>query len=263
MREDAETCRDEGDLAAADQKYQQLLALDAHDSAARLERAKLAAARGDDRGYVDALRALDADSSLSSTWRNRVREALGDEALRSGDLEGARVYYDKARAEVLDEDWGRTLDVKSWATTGKERAALVGRLLVGRGPHREKGDEATAATIAIARFVEARTHPVIDATVLQEDVDLGRYLLARRLVEAKAYADADALLIALPPHALVSISPRLVREAARLRLMIACLSPKEGRPARVDEAIARYRLAPPANAGRREGIERLAARCRL
>ena len=89
---------------------------------------------------------------------------------------------------------------------------------------------------------------------------LARYLVARRLFDAKAYEDADALL-AVDPQPLDVISQRLRREVWRMRLMIACLSQEDGRKAHVAAALAEYERAPTANLGRREGIVHLAERC--
>jgi len=253
LRDEAEACRDDGDLAGADHKLSQLLALDEADPGARLERAKLAARRGDFAAMRTMIAAMIVDPRVSATHRNRAREALGDEALRRGLYDEARAAYDAARAEVLDDDAARNLDVKSFLTGAPARAALFGRLLVGRPEARAAKDEALAATIAIARFV--------DASASTEDIALARYLLVRRLNDAHAFADADAILATVDLSALGRITPRLVREATRLGILFACLSEPDGRRARVDAALARYREAPPANAGRREGIERLAARC--
>jgi hypothetical protein len=69
------------------------------------------------------------------------------------------------------------------------------------------------------------------------------------------------MLGALDDAALVQISPRLPREAARLLLQTACAAPEPRRPAAVDAALARYLAAPSANEGRRAGVLRWAARC--
>lgn len=247
LRDEAEECRDDGDYARADDKLRLLLSLDEADPAARVERAKLASKRGDDAAMRSMLQEIIGDARVSTTWRNRAREALGDDDLRHGRLDAARGFYDAARGEVLDDDWARTLDVKSWITTSSERAALFGRLLVGKSDGK---DETLPATIALARFLEKTT----DA----DDLALARYLIARRLIEAHAYDEADALLAAIDDAALARITPRLVRESARLWIVIACMTDKT----KVDAALARYLAAPPANAGRREGVERLAKRCK-
>jgi hypothetical protein len=246
LRDEAEECRDDGDLARADEKFRKLLTLDEADPAARIERAKLAGKRGDDAAMRAMLNEMIGDARVSTTWRNRVRETLGDDDLRHSRLEAARVLYDAARKEVLDEDWSRTLDVKSFITTSPERASLFGRLIVGK-PDNNKED-AVAATIAIARAL---------STVTGEDLALARYLVARRMIDAHAYEDADAMLASIDHEALGRVTPRAVRESARLSIVIACMVDR----ARVEVALARYLAAPPGNAGRREGIERLARRC--
>lgn len=247
LRDEAEECRDDGDYARADEKFQKLLQLDEADPSARIERAKLASKRFDDGRMRSMLLEIIGDARVSTTWRNRAREALGDDDLRKGRLDDARGFYDAARKEVLDEDWARTLDVKSWLTSSMDRATLFGRLLIGKT---DLKDETVAATIAIARFLEKEGGAA-------EDLSLARYLIARRLIDAHAYDEADAMLAATDDRALGRISTRLVRESARLSIVIACMTDKRG----VDRALARYLAAPPGNAGRREGVERLARRC--
>src|SRR5262249_35454146 len=107
LRDDAERCRDDGDLVQADLHYQELLVLDEVDPAARLDRAKLAGQRGDEGAMRSMLEALAHDTRISSNNRNRAREALADDDLRHGRYDSARALYDAARAEVLDEDWSR------------------------------------------------------------------------------------------------------------------------------------------------------------
>ncbi len=255
LREEAETCREEGDLAAADDKLRTLLELDAVDPSARIQRARLSGARGDLDGMRAILRAVEADARVSSNWRNRAREALADLALHEGALDEARRLYELARAEVLDEDWARTLDVKTWAATAPHRAALFGRLLV-RGPRLRDGrDEATAATIALARTIE------IDAFG-PGDRALARYLVARRLADAKAWDEAEDLLEGTEPELLGRISEALVRERARLLVLAACMRPKGERADALDAAARAWAAAPGGNAGKRQAVERLIERCR-
>lgn len=260
LRDDAESCRDDGDLAGAERKWLELLRLDEADPSARLERAKLAARRGELSAMRAQVLAMLSDARVSSTWRNRAREALADELLRRSapaDAEGlaeAKALYDAARAEVLDDDSARNLDVKSYLASDPARAALFGRQLVGRPEARAAKDEALAATIDLARFAERGVGS-------PEDLALARYLLARRLNDARALEDAARMLASVDLAALGRITPRLVREAARIGLLLACQAEPSTRKERVADALARYRAAPPANAGRRDAIERLADRC--
>ncbi|GAC1357353.1 MAG: hypothetical protein NVSMB47_10520 [Polyangiales bacterium] len=249
LREEADECRERGDLDAAESKLRALLRLDVADPSARVDLAHLAGDRDDDAGFAAQLRALIDDPRLSTTWRNRARETLGDEELRAGDLDEAHLAYQRAREEVLDEDWARTLDVKAYLTAEPRRAAIFARMFVRRDRHR---DEATPALVGLSMLVARADAP-------PTDVALARYLLARRLVDAKALADAGDMLGGV--EALAAISPRLPREAARLRLTLACLTPRDGRETRVHEALDAYRAQPAANDGRRGGVERMAARC--
>jgi hypothetical protein len=250
LREDADACHDRGDLDAEEHLLAKLLGLDVGDPGARMDRAKIARDRGDFRGYLAQLQALIDDKRVSSNWRNRAREAMADELLREARLDEAHALYDVARGEVIDEDWARTLDVKSFVSSNAQRTALFGRMFVRRDPDR---DDTMAVVVELATFVAKGQGAA-------EELSLARYLIARRLFDAKAYDESDVLL-AVDPLPLDVVSPRLRREVARMRLMIACLSPEDGRKARVGAALAEYETAPAANLGRREGIVHLAERC--
>jgi len=252
LRDEAEECRDDGDLASADDKLRKLLRLDEVDPAARIERAKLALRRGDANGHRTILEEVIGDARVSTVWRTRAREALADEALRSLRLDEAHGLYEQARKEVLDDDWARNLDVKAFLAKSEVRARLFGRLIVAR-PNEPK-DETLAATIAIARTLER-------STTAGEDLALARYLIARRLIDAHAYEEADALLATIDMDALGKITPRAVRESARLSIVIACMGEPATRKQHVETALAAFRAAPRGNAGRHEAVERFAERC--
>ena len=248
-RDEAEECRARGDGNGEESALRHLLSLDVADPSARVALAKLAAERGDDANMDRMLLALLDDPRLSATWRARIRETLGDDALRTSALQNARDFYAKALTDVIDEDRARNLEVKLWIAGDADRARLFRRALVRpvHGP-----DEATASLVELATFAA-------NDQGAPESLALARYLLARRLFDAKSYADAAPMLEGL--DALATITPRLPREVARLRLVIACLSPRDGREARVHDALERYRAVPQGNAGRTAAAERLAEVC--
>lgn len=260
LRDEAESCREVGDLAKADRKLDALLALDRVDPAARLERARLAGDRGDDPAMRAQLVGLATDARIPATAVARAREALGDLELREGALDRAREEYAAARPLVLDEDWSRNLDVKSWSTGDPERARRIGRLLAAKRRGREARDETAVATIDLAVFAGGCEAGCDDRA---EEVALVRYLLARRLVEAKAFREAERWLAAADSERLATVSPRLVREKARLLVLAACMDDPATRAPKLDAALAEERRVPPANDGRREAIARLAERCRV
>jgi hypothetical protein len=257
LRAEADRCRDHGDLDGAGRAFDRLLALDPSDAGARLERAKLARERGDLAETRRLLLALEAAPTSSEPWKNRAREALGDDALRALELSTAAADYERARASVIEEDWARTLDVKRYAASSAPRARLVGRLLVGTA---ERRDDAAAASLAVAEHVGAAERAGEDDPFDAHDRALLRYLLARRDLEAHDLVRAKALLAGIDAD-LIAISPRLARESARLRILIACLSEPAERGAMLPDAVARYRDAPPGNAGRRDEVLRFAERC--
>lgn len=254
LRDEAEECRDRGDIASADDKLRRLLKLDEVDPGARIERAKLAIRRGDEQAHKSILEEVIGDARVTTVWRNRAREALADEALRRFRLDEAHALYEVARKEVLDDDWARNLDVKAFMATSEARARLFARLIVGRAPSQETKEDTLAATIAIARAIE-------QTSTTGDDLALARYLVARRLIDAHAWDDADAVLATIDMDALAHVTPRAVREAARLSIAIACMTDPSVRKPAVATALARFRAAPRGNAGRHEAIERFADRC--
>jgi hypothetical protein len=253
LRDEAEQCQSEGRIDEADAKYGWLLKLDELDPSARLERAKIARARGDSDGFLRQLAALAADPHVPSNWRARTLEAEGDERLRRGELDRAYAAYDAATKLVVDEDRSRNLEVRRWLAGAPDRAARFGRLLV---PRVDKRDEAVPAMLELARFVGAGEGAPLDRA-------FARYLLARRLYDARAFDDARAML-SMPEAELAgldAITPRLRREIGRLSVLMACLTPAEGRRARVAEAMAIFDAAPKGNEGRASDLRRAAARC--
>lgn len=250
LREDAERCQAEGRVDAADAKYGWILHLDPVDPEARMERAKIARERGDGAAYLRMLGALVADPHVSATWRARALEASGDERLRRGELAEAHGAYDGALRLVVDEDRSRNLEVRRWLATSEARATRFGRLLL---PRADKRDDTLPAIVALARFAEAGQGDPLDLA-------FARYLLARRLYDARAFDEAQAMLgdgLAV----LDAISPRIRREIGRLSVLMACQSPAEGRRARVERAMSLFDAAPRGNEGRASDLRRAAARC--
>jgi hypothetical protein len=183
-----------------------------------------------------------AEASDAAPWAKLAAlEARADLWLRQGNLEAARAEYAALAARVADEDRLRTLEVKSLATPGIAREAIV-NLLVGEelGPSWDLGAPKLGEWAA-----------------RDEQSGLADYLLAKnlynrgRLKDAALYLDR-ALGRNLP-------EPRVSTEALRLRFVIGC--------AELDRDAAHWALqrlrAQKLSAARAQGIERLAERCMI
>lgn len=228
-----------GDVTGARQAYEKVLALDPRDSGARLGMAACAARL---RRTPEALSRYDglARAEDAAPWaRLLAREAQADLLLARGDVQGARALYEELATRLVDENRLRTLDVKKLADGGLLHQSIVA-LLIGdaQGPSWD-----VAAPLLGERAASAPTDGLADYLI-------GRNLFGRgRLTDAARHLDrALAREIA---------APRVLEEALRLRVIVAC--------ALYDRSAARQALerflALPLRASRRQGIQRFAERC--
>ncbi|MBI4703476.1 MAG: hypothetical protein HY744_20385, partial [Deltaproteobacteria bacterium] len=232
-----------GDAVAARQAYREALGFDAgHEGAllgeARCVEQSAGAAAGEGR-----LRALGEDARLPLGVREAALERLGDLALRRGEADVAARRYRLARARAVDEDRLRTLDVKEhYAAQPVARAALVA-LLVGRAE--AAGPDQAEALDRIGRW-----------RALVPGDGMPDYLLGRQHAGNESWALAAERLdeaLAKPPAL-----PRVVAEAWRLRLLVACA---QDDAAGARRAYEQYRRQPTASAARVEAARQLLERC--
>jgi hypothetical protein len=161
--------------------------------------------------------------------------------LKAGQLEAARAQYDELAREIADEDRLRTLDVKRLAVDGVAREAIIA-LLIGD----ELGPSWDVAAPKLGEW-----------SMLEPDSGLADYLVARNLYHRGRFKDAALYLDRALGRALPE--PRVVEEALRLRIFVAC--------AVLDRDAARWALervrSRSLSAARRESIERFAERCAI
>lgn len=242
LRREADKCRDTQQAERAVKLYDDALARDPTDHASLHGRALVWLRQSDAPRGESALGALASDDKTPRTWRDRAEEALADHELLEGNFDSAAARYLAIAARTQDEDAARTLEVKAIAAKDPVIRPAVTTLLVGTKFH--------PADLVAAAFE-------LGGATTGERSPLAEYLIGRNLeqrgwwVEAARHLDA-ALAGELP-------SPRVVREALRLRAICACAlgdrAAGESVRARLDAAFTG------SSGGRKASVERLIARC--
>ena len=131
LKREAQSCEDGHRIDRARALYDDVLAKDPHDTAARLREASMELRYGDHARGREALVAIAADPEVARTLRDRAEEAIADADLLAGRFEEAKARYQSVAARTLDEDAGRTLEVKALAATKLPAREAVEALLLG------------------------------------------------------------------------------------------------------------------------------------
>ena len=238
---DASLRLDVGDVRGARDGFDAALALDQGNVEARFGLAGWARRAGELDRSLELHLALTRADDVPKIQRARALETAADIELSRGRGASAKTLYDAAEKLVFSEDRQRTLQVKSLASEGAGREAIV-TLLVGQG---DFGPAWEAAA------------PLVQAWADREpDHDLPPYLIGRNLFGAGRYAAAARYLdrsLALAPHL-----GTVRREAIRLRLIAACAL---GDVPEVQKALERALADPGLLSARRLGLTRFAERC--
>lgn len=239
LRRDADQCRDSHDFTRARVLYDAALAHDRMDLGTRYAKAQMLARWVKEEEGRPELVALAEDENVPSSYRDRAEEALGDLDLLRGRPEAA-AHYERAHARSLDEDFVRTLEVKTLAAKDADLRPQVVSMLVGDDAHTP---DPFVFGLALARG-EAR-----------KDSPLSHYLVARQMASRNRHEDALRELDAAKargPYPLATVT----REALRMEAVSACALADLPRIAE---------LGPKVDAtlegGRRESVKRLLDRC--
>ncbi len=241
----ADQCRDEHRLDRARELYDAALGRDPHDWHALYDRARLRMWFMDDAAGRAELVRLSSDEHVPRTVRDRASEALADDDLARGrDAQAAEAYRTMA-ARTLDEDVGRTLEVKAIAVDNPPAARAVLDLLVGE-PGR--APDAWVGALSLGAWASATHEP------------LAGYLAGKNLAQREEWAKAAGYL----DRALAGGVPtaRIARELLRQRAICACAL-------RDVEALGQVRAAilgedtpfTGASEGRKAWLLRLVERC--
>ncbi|MCA9597403.1 MAG: tetratricopeptide repeat protein [Myxococcales bacterium] len=230
-----------GDHVGAEEIYQRVLVLDAHNFAARMGLAACASRAGDAHEARRRFQAIADDTSLTRLLRGSAEEGIADMDLYAGDVARARRGYRALEAIVANADHLRSLAVKSSTTSEVSRQAIV-RLLIGDP---ELGRDFADAASWLGRWSE-----------LEPGDGTADYLLGRNLYNGGRYTDAAARLDAALARKLEI--PEVAREALWMRAVVACA---RGHAPVARGAIAQYLLTPGLSASRRAGARAFAARC--
>jgi hypothetical protein len=212
LRREADGCRDALQIDRARELYGDVLVRDAHDWGARLGLGIMELRFGDASRGATELGALAADQDAPKPVRDRTEESLADADLASSDpamWDRARTRYEALAAATIDEDSGRTMEVKAYAaglarSRGEAREA-VAHLLVGSKGRPVDAEEALARVSAWAR----ETHDPV-----------AEYVLGKNLANHEFWTEAgehlDAALTGEVPTA------RIARELLKQRIIAAC-----------------------------------------
>jgi tetratricopeptide (TPR) repeat protein len=204
--QEASACRESLRFEKALTLYEDALSRSTHEMPALLGRATTRLRMGDlERARLE-LERLAADDTAPRTTRDRAAEALGDADFREGRFAEASERYRTLATRVLDEDLGRTLEVKALlASDPLARGALEGLLLglPGRAP------DATVGLTRVETWRGKSGDPVAD------------YLIGRNLL-GKSNDDAVTALRRAVRGPLPTA--RIRREAARQLALAACIT---------------------------------------
>ena len=233
--------RESGDPERALAVYRAVLDLDPGHVRAMFGIASCHDRAGREREAAQELRGLATSALLPEAARAMAAEKVGDLALRAGDVDQARHWYDNASGRVFHEDRLRTLELKRhYAADPVGRAALVS-LLVGAD---EKGPNGVEAMDRIGEWRAGAKGDGVPA-----------YLAGRQLANAHRWKRAAETLddaLAAP------LLPRVLAEALRLRIRVACMA-GDGPKAR--ELGPRFAASEVVSPARKRWVEALVARC--
>jgi tetratricopeptide (TPR) repeat protein len=243
-----------GDTRGAREALQALIDLDRQNTRAKLDLALCEVREGALEAALSRYQALASDPRLSVLERASALEAVGDVNVMAKRAERAAEAYAQVAKLDADEDRQRTMDVKILAAFGKaddgKRALLVGDQELG-----PSWDQAA---------------PLLGAQAENGD-PLAQYLVGRNLwLHGRAAAALEYLDRALDPEPVVFRKStytwppplRIMREASRLRVIVACSDPRFER-AKAAEDMQRLRADVGMPAAKRDATDRFAKRCGL
>lgn len=245
LRRKADVCRDSQQVAKAVLLYDEVLTKDPHDDAAMYGKGLAELRYGDATLGARELGELAALPGLPRTWRDRTKDAIADGALLAGAYEEAAASYAALAKGSVDEDFGRTEEVKALAVPDPLGRRAIEALLVGAP---RKPADIVVGAAHLGEWSQATENPI------------PLYLLGKNFASRGWYAEAasylDRGLAAGPPP-----TARIGRETLRQRAICACALGDMVSVARVHGAVSRPEGPFAGSAGRRDWVLRLLSRC--
>jgi tetratricopeptide (TPR) repeat protein len=242
-----------GDTVGAREALRELLEIDDRNPRARLDLAQCDVREGDLNAAIARYRALASDPRLSVLERASALEARGDVEVMAGHPGPALEAYAAVAKLDADADRQRTLELKGLMATSSASTGLRELLI---------GDPKLGPSWDVAA-------PRLGAEAFSGD-PLSQYLVGRNLwlhgraVAALGYLDATLDDNPVPPRSSAYSWPppiSVVREARRLRIIVACSERLPRERAKLDAQMLREDPGLPA--AKKDAISRFARRCGL
>jgi len=247
LRQRADQCRDGHQTDGALELYAEVLERDPHDWAARYGHGLVQLRFGNEEAGRRDLQSLVDAPNAPRTWRDRSTDALADADLLGGhDAAAAQAYQRLARGSV-DEDFGRTEEVKALAAVDPDGRDAIVALLLG-APHRSS--DMVLATALLGAWEERTKSP------------LAAYLLGKNLGQRGWRREADVYLDRVL-GADAYLTPRVGREVIRDRAMDACAEGDEAAIARTRAFVLAADGPYATSYGRKGSVLRLLERCSI
>ena len=232
----------QGDCVGASMEFDRAWSLDSNHYRSRMGLASCASRIDGPQLGRQQWQNIADDGLMPSTVRSRAREAVADSFLAEGDGERAASIYESLRGDVIEEDRLRTLDVKLRAARNPFEARAVTALLIG---DLERGADPILAFTLLGKWMVEVPGDGLPAYLIGRNLALqGSWLPAAEFLDWSLERDLS--------------DKRVVREALRVRLIVACALRDETTARRM---YARWRAQSELAPVRWQVLERRLGRC--